>query len=155
MRKRLCDSLLNRFDGAIYYAQQSLPRLRTAFGDEAPCKTTIYNWFTELKRGRVNLNFVTVAVRRCEQQNNTAVRRMIETDTHVTYHEIWASLGIGNEANATLYLNDDQKKIILEGAMEAMKRMNKENLLDITVSSEMMYVGGDVVAKCYVNSNMR
>ncbi|GBP63122.1 hypothetical protein EVAR_98110_1 [Eumeta japonica] len=35
-------------------AQQSLSRLRTAFGDEAPCRTTIYNWISEFKHGRVN-----------------------------------------------------------------------------------------------------
>ncbi|GBP28349.1 hypothetical protein EVAR_11812_1 [Eumeta japonica] len=34
----------------------SVARLRTAFGDEVSCKTTIYNWFVELKRGRVNLS---------------------------------------------------------------------------------------------------
>ncbi|GBP38591.1 hypothetical protein EVAR_96193_1 [Eumeta japonica] len=38
-------------------SQQSLVRLRTASGDEAPCTTTIYNWFTESKRGRVNLSY--------------------------------------------------------------------------------------------------
>ncbi|GBP24023.1 hypothetical protein EVAR_10124_1 [Eumeta japonica] len=34
--------------------QQSLVQLRNAFGDEAPCKMTIYNWFAEFKRGHVN-----------------------------------------------------------------------------------------------------
>ncbi|GBP71101.1 hypothetical protein EVAR_53381_1 [Eumeta japonica] len=38
------------------HAQQSLARLRIAFGDEAPCKTTICNWFAKFKRGRVNLS---------------------------------------------------------------------------------------------------
>ncbi|GBP38799.1 Nuclear receptor-binding protein homolog [Eumeta japonica] len=36
-----------------YDSQQSLARLRTAFNDEAPCKTTVYNWFAAFKRGRV------------------------------------------------------------------------------------------------------
>ncbi|GBP46453.1 hypothetical protein EVAR_95153_1 [Eumeta japonica] len=36
--------------------KQSLSRFLTVFGDEAPCKTTIYNWFTEFKRSRVNLS---------------------------------------------------------------------------------------------------
>ncbi|GBP34224.1 hypothetical protein EVAR_30778_1 [Eumeta japonica] len=34
----------------------SLAPLQTAFDDEAPWKTTIYNWFAEFKRGRVNLS---------------------------------------------------------------------------------------------------
>ncbi|GBP70147.1 Putative uncharacterized protein FLJ37770 [Eumeta japonica] len=33
----------------------SFARLRTAFGEEAPCRTTIYTWFAEFKRGRVSL----------------------------------------------------------------------------------------------------
>ncbi|GBP51045.1 hypothetical protein EVAR_87622_1 [Eumeta japonica] len=37
-------------------AQQSLARLRISFGDEAPCKTAIYNWLPEFERGRVNLS---------------------------------------------------------------------------------------------------
>ncbi|GBP22350.1 hypothetical protein EVAR_11866_1 [Eumeta japonica] len=36
--------------------QQSLARLRTAFGDEQPYKTTIYNWFAEFKLGRLNFS---------------------------------------------------------------------------------------------------
>ncbi|GBP79743.1 hypothetical protein EVAR_67518_1 [Eumeta japonica] len=34
----------------------SSARPRTTFGDEAPCKTTIYNWFAEFKGGCVNLS---------------------------------------------------------------------------------------------------
>ncbi|GBP29383.1 hypothetical protein EVAR_22755_1 [Eumeta japonica] len=36
--------------------QNSLAWLRTAFGDKAPCKTTIYNLFVEFKSGCVNLS---------------------------------------------------------------------------------------------------
>ncbi|GBP39288.1 Autism susceptibility gene 2 protein [Eumeta japonica] len=36
-------------------ARQTLARLLTAFGDEKPCKTTIYNRFAEFKRGRINV----------------------------------------------------------------------------------------------------
>ncbi|GBP58508.1 hypothetical protein EVAR_33858_1 [Eumeta japonica] len=64
--------------------QQSLVRLRTAFGDEAPCKMTIYHWFAEFKRGRVNVSDEfrhgrpsIVAV----NNNIDAVQRMIETDS--------------------------------------------------------------------------
>ncbi|GBP64066.1 hypothetical protein EVAR_44149_1 [Eumeta japonica] len=35
-------------------AQQSIARLRTAFGDEASFKMTLYNWFEEFKHGRIN-----------------------------------------------------------------------------------------------------
>ncbi|GBP25800.1 hypothetical protein EVAR_94819_1 [Eumeta japonica] len=47
-----------------YVGQQSLVRLQTAFGDEAPSKTSIYYWFAVFKCGRVNLvtNSVIVVV---------------------------------------------------------------------------------------------
>ncbi|GBP29408.1 hypothetical protein EVAR_22781_1 [Eumeta japonica] len=51
--------------------QKSLARLRTVFGDGAPFKTTIYNWFAEFKRvmSISVTNFVMVAVHRCEQKD--------------------------------------------------------------------------------------
>ncbi|GBP00553.1 hypothetical protein EVAR_76856_1 [Eumeta japonica] len=54
-----------------------------SFGDETPCKTTIYNWFAELKRGSVNLND---QLRDCHpstavnNKNIVSVCCMIETD---------------------------------------------------------------------------
>ncbi|GBP39869.1 Cyclin-dependent kinase 2-associated protein 1 [Eumeta japonica] len=78
--------------------QQNLARVRTAFGNAAPCKTTIYNWFTEFKRGRVNLSDEFPNSRpstAVSNKNIDTVCIMIEIGRHVTYHEIRASLGIG------------------------------------------------------------
>ncbi|GBP65178.1 Putative uncharacterized protein FLJ37770 [Eumeta japonica] len=78
--------------------QQNLARLRTAFNDEAPCKTTIYNWFAEINRGRVNLSDEFRDGRPSTAVNIKtigAVCHMIETDRHVTGHETRLSLGIG------------------------------------------------------------
>ncbi|GBP81089.1 Histone-lysine N-methyltransferase SETMAR [Eumeta japonica] len=58
----------------------------------------IYNWFAEFKRGRVNLSDEFRDGRPSTAENNKnidVVRRMIETDRHVTNHEIRASLAIG------------------------------------------------------------
>ncbi|GBO99277.1 Putative uncharacterized protein FLJ37770 [Eumeta japonica] len=77
--------------------QQSFARFRTAFGDKAPRKMTIYNWFAECKRGRVNLSDEFRDGRPSTAVNNKsidAVHRLIKTDRHVTYHEIRASLGM-------------------------------------------------------------
>ncbi|GBP60500.1 Putative uncharacterized protein FLJ37770 [Eumeta japonica] len=79
-------------------AQQSLAQFRTAFGDEAPYKNTVYNWFADFKRGRFSLSGEFRDGRPSTAVNNKnidAVRRMIETDRHVTYHEIRAFLDIG------------------------------------------------------------
>ncbi|GBP89734.1 Putative uncharacterized protein FLJ37770 [Eumeta japonica] len=89
-------------------AQQSLTLLQTAFDDEAPCKTTIYTWFTEFKRGRINLgddfrgDYPSTAV---NNNNVDTMRRIIVTDRHVTYHEIRACLGIGKFLVRPTYAN--------------------------------------------------
>ncbi|GBP59543.1 Protein real-time [Eumeta japonica] len=73
--------------------QQSFAQPRTAFGDEAPYKTTIYNWFAEFKRGHVNISDEFCDGRPSTNVKNNAVHSMIETDKHVIYHEIRAFLG--------------------------------------------------------------
>ncbi|GBP30091.1 hypothetical protein EVAR_14610_1 [Eumeta japonica] len=70
--------------------QQSLARLRTAFGDGAPCAKTIYIWFAEFKRSLVNFceyrdGRPSIAV---NNKNIDYVRRTMETDQRVTYYEI-------------------------------------------------------------------
>ncbi|GBP80418.1 hypothetical protein EVAR_59093_1 [Eumeta japonica] len=73
------------------HSQQSLARLRTAFDDEAPCKTTIYKWFAEFKRDLVNLSNEFRDGRPSTGVNNInidAVRCIFETDRHVTHYEI-------------------------------------------------------------------
>lgn len=57
------DLTREKFRSMIFYdfkcnltAHQSIARLQSAFSDEAPCKTTIYSWFAEFKRGRVNVS---------------------------------------------------------------------------------------------------
>ncbi|GBP50122.1 hypothetical protein EVAR_42803_1 [Eumeta japonica] len=66
----------------------------TAFNNKAPYKATIYNWFAEFKCSRVNLGDEVPDGRPPTAVNNKnidAVRRMIETDSDVTYHQIRAS----------------------------------------------------------------
>ncbi|CAK1604551.1 unnamed protein product [Parnassius mnemosyne] len=78
--------------------KQCVDRMISAFGDEAPSKTTIYRWFAEFQRvKRVKLSDdprqghpKTVVT----QENVDAVRKLIEEDQHVTYREIQATLDI-------------------------------------------------------------
>ncbi|GBP01913.1 Laminin subunit gamma-1 [Eumeta japonica] len=60
-------------------AQQSLARLQTAFGDEAPCKTTICKSLVEFKCPCVSPSDEFAM----NNKNIDAVRLMIETDRHV------------------------------------------------------------------------
>lgn len=101
---------LNRehFRAMIFYdfkcgltQQQCVERLNSAFGDEAPSKATIYNWFAEFQRGRTYLSdefregrLITATT----PENIEAVRNLILLDRHVTYREIASTLGIGMTA---------------------------------------------------------
>ncbi|GBP37740.1 hypothetical protein EVAR_29941_1 [Eumeta japonica] len=70
-------------------------RERTVAEPVLPYKTTIYNWFAEFKRGRVNLTDEFHDGSPSTAVNNKAIDAVhltIETDRHVTYHEIRASL---------------------------------------------------------------
>ncbi|GBP55256.1 hypothetical protein EVAR_24452_1 [Eumeta japonica] len=72
-----CDPTMDVIFVHGLYAQQSLARLRTAFGNEIPCKTTIYNWFAEFKSSRVNLRdeFRDGRPSTCEQQKHRCYAR--------------------------------------------------------------------------------
>jgi len=93
------------FRSMIYYdfrcgltQQQSIDRLSSAFVDEAPSRTTVYDWFAEFKRGRSSLGQASGAGRpksAITPENIDAVQKLIEEDRHVTYQEIQTSLGIG------------------------------------------------------------
>lgn len=78
--------------------QQSIERLFSAFGDEAPSKTTVYRWFTEFQLGRSSLGHGSGAGRpktAVTPENIEAVQKLIEEDRHITYQEIQTCLGIG------------------------------------------------------------
>lgn len=101
---------LNRehFRSMIFYdfksgltRQESFVRLKSAFGDNAPSKSTVCNWFSEFERGRFYLSdefregrpFSAVT-----PENIETVRSLIQSDRHVTYEEIAATLHIGMTA---------------------------------------------------------
>ncbi|GBP39649.1 WD and tetratricopeptide repeats protein 1 [Eumeta japonica] len=63
---------------------QCIDRFTSTSGKEAPSKTTIYHWFSEISRGQSVLTDEYIDV----------VRELIMQGPHVTYHEIKASLAI-------------------------------------------------------------
>jgi len=77
--------------------KQSIERLHSAFGDEAPSNATVYNWFSEFQRGRTYLSDEFREGRPAtsvNQENIDAVRKLIEEDRKITYYEIQQTLGI-------------------------------------------------------------
>ena len=81
--------------------QECFESLRETFGNEAPSEKTIYNWFAEFRRGRESVSDESREGRPksvVNPKNIDAVRKMIEEDRHVTYHEIEATLGISKTA---------------------------------------------------------
>ncbi|GBP12972.1 hypothetical protein EVAR_79310_1 [Eumeta japonica] len=93
IRKNLRSMIFYDFECSLT-VQQNLAYLRTTFDDKVPCKKTTYNWFSEFKRGRVNLGHEFRDGSPPIDVNNkkiNAVRRMIETQRHMIYHEIQTS----------------------------------------------------------------
>ena len=76
--------------------KQSLERLQAAFGNEAPSRTTVYNWFAEFRRGRNSLEDDPRSGRPTTETIVAAVRRMIEEDSRVTVLQIAESVGISS-----------------------------------------------------------
>ena len=79
--------------------QESLERLRQAFGDDAPSRATVYNWFAEFRREREALKDGERTGRPCSattEQSITAVRKLVEEDSRVTVAQIAAQLQISS-----------------------------------------------------------
>ena len=96
----------------IYYdykkslsAEESHTSLVRVFGESAPSRATVGNWFREFSRGRESLEDeprsgrpVTAVTR----ENIDATRRMIEEDPHITFSYIEGTLNIGSTAAQTI-----------------------------------------------------
>ena len=85
-----------------------MKQLNSAFGNEAPSKATVYNWYNEFKSGRFYLSDEFREGRpmtAVTQENIEAIRNLIKSDRHVTYREISSTLGIGMTAISKI-LND-------------------------------------------------
>ena len=79
--------------------QQSHCRLQTAFGNEAPSRKTVYDWFAELRRGRRSLEDDLRSG--CPAEATTgvqvaAVQRYVEEDGRMTVLQIAEEVGISS-----------------------------------------------------------
>jgi len=103
------------FRAMIFYDFKCGLTLHSAFGDEVPSKTTVYDWFSEFMRGRVSLSNEFREGRPSTAvvpANIDAVREMVEADRHVTFREIEATMGIGkSQIQTILYEHLGVKKI--------------------------------------------
>ena len=97
---------LTHFRATIFYdfksglnQQQSHSRLQASFGDEAPSRTTIYDWFAEFRRGWRCLEDDPCSGRPAEATTSvqvTAVQRLVEEDGRVTVLQIAEEVGIAS-----------------------------------------------------------
>lgn len=88
-----------------------LNRLQISFGELAPSRTTVYNWFAEFRRDRLFLRDEERAGRpptAVTPENIDRVRELLEEKPRVTYEEIEQSVGIGKQATYTI-LHDHLK----------------------------------------------
>ena len=88
--------------------QQSHIRLKAAFGDEAPSRTTIYDWFAEFRRGRRSLEDNPRSG--CPAAATTdfevaAVQKRVEKDGRVTELQIAEEVGISSGSVSNIFHN--------------------------------------------------
>jgi [histone H3]-lysine36 N-dimethyltransferase SETMAR len=79
----------------------SYKNLTEAFGDQAPSKKTVFNWFREFSRGRLSFEDDPRSGRPAETATEDNIRRVhafIEEFRNATYVEIEAELGIDARA---------------------------------------------------------
>lgn len=125
--------------------QQCFESLHSTFGDEAPSKASVYNWYNEFKRGRRSLKDEEKPGRPISvvtPENIDAVQKLIEQDRHVTYLEIKATLGISaTSIHKILHehlmvrklcarwiphkLTDTQKKVRVGWCHEMLEKFNR------------------------------
>lgn len=85
--------------------KQCVDRLHSVFGDKAPGRTTVYDWFNEFKRGRTSLADESREGRPKSvvvPENIKAVRQLLAVDRHLTYRELEATLGISKKSLYTI-----------------------------------------------------
>lgn len=81
--------------------EECLASLVNTFGERAPSRATVFNWFAEFKRGRQSLKDDAHTGRPATAvtaENIAAVERIVREDRRVTYTEIESRLGIGSAA---------------------------------------------------------
>ena len=85
--------------------QQSVERLRAAFGDDAPSRTTVFEWYAEFKRGRRSLDDEARCGRPVEAltaDNIAAVQAMVEEDARLTVLQLGKAIGISTGSIRTI-----------------------------------------------------
>jgi len=85
---------------------QCFESLNSVFGDEAPSQRTVYEWYANFKRGRVELCDESREGRPATAvtpENIDAVRNLLQEDHRTTYREIKAHLGIGMTQIKTIF----------------------------------------------------
>lgn len=85
--------------------QQSIERFRTAFGDDAPSRTTVFEWFSEFRRGRRSLDDEARSGRPVEattEDNVAAVRTIVAEDARVTVAQLEVAIGISSGSIRTI-----------------------------------------------------
>lgn len=85
--------------------QESLERLKQAFGDAAPSRATVFNWYAEFKRGRERVKDEPHPGRFCSavtEENVNRVKALVKQDRRISIRQIEQTLNIGSAAAQTI-----------------------------------------------------
>ena len=84
---------------------ESIDRLHAAFGDHAPSRTSVFEWFAEFRRGRRSLDDAPRSGRPVEvttEDKVAAVRAMVDEDARVTVAQLARITGISAGSVVTI-----------------------------------------------------
>lgn len=122
-------------------------RLQTAFGEQAPSRATVYNWFNEFQRGRFSLSDDERSGRpltAVTAENIERVRNMVRNDDRVTFEEIQESLGIGSSSVFTiLHTHLKVSKVCSRWIPHFLKPEEKEVRVDWCLAMLKKYENAD------------
>jgi histone-lysine N-methyltransferase SETMAR len=145
-------------------------RLVQAWGDQAPCDTTVLRWFHEFQRNNFSVEDAARPGRprtSVNEQTIDAVRTIIENDPHSTYKQIEDILGIHSPAIYSIIhdylklrkvcarwvphqLTNDQKQWRIEFCRHSLKRFEEgqsRRVFDIITGDESWFYHYDPETK--------
>jgi histone-lysine N-methyltransferase SETMAR len=139
-----------------------LERLKNAFGDEAPSRSTVESWYFRFSTGDFNLadeERVGRPVTATGDENIDAVKKLVEEDPHITYEKIEETLGIASGSVQTIlhehlklrkvcarwvphYLTEEEKqaRVVFCKDMKKTFEKGKSNLISKILTGDETWV---------------
>ena len=144
-RTHFCAMIFYDFKSGLNQ-QQSHNRLKAAFGNEAPSRTTVYDWFAEFRRGQRSLEDDPRSGRPATATTDiqvAAVRKLVEEDARVTVLQIAEEVGTSSGSVSNILHNSlGLSKVSARWVPHMLTREQKRNRVQWCRSMLERFDGG-------------